>query len=54
MLADTKLYMGTSLSRSCINVRSKGGHLLRKVQLLTVIGKKLKAKLKEKVRKRIK
>lgn len=46
--------MGTSLSRPCINARSKGGRLVRKLQLLAVIGKKLKAKLKEKVRKRMK
>lgn len=55
MLADVKLYMWTShLSRSSLNVRTKGRYLVRKVQLLTSIGKKLKAKLKEKVRKRIK
>lgn len=55
MLADVKLYIWTSnLSRSCINVRTRGRHLVRKVQLLRGIGKKVKAKLKAKVRKRIK
>jgi len=39
------------VSRSCINVRTKVRHLVRKVQLLTGIRKKLMKKLKEKIRK---
>lgn len=51
MLADVKLYMN-HLSRSCINVRTKGRHLVRKVWLLIGIRKKLKAKTEGKGQKK--
>lgn len=53
MLAEVKLYMWPShLSKSCINVRTKGRHLVRKVWLLIGIRKKLKAKTEGKGQKK--